>query len=74
MTVTPLYCKLASGIPKKSLPDAARAGWWNRASDFAVAVFGLLLKGASLIPHVNKFCSRKAYSLLPEVKFTAYKL
>lgn len=74
MTVTPPCCKSVSGIPKKSLSVATGARWWKRVSASAAAatVFGPLLKGASHILHLNKLCSPKVYSLLPEVKVTAY--
>lgn len=74
MTVTPPCCKSVSGTPKKSLPVATGARWWKRVSASAAAatVFGPLLKGASHILHLNKLCSPNVYSLLPEVKVTAY--
>lgn len=37
MTVTPPYCKLPSGIPKKSLPVVIGARWWKRVSVSAAA-------------------------------------
>lgn len=75
MTVTPACCKLVSETPEKSLPVATGALWWERVSaSGAATVFGPLLKRAFHNPHLNKLCSPKAYSLLPEIKSTAQKL